>query len=49
MQSSVRLQLTALFFVAFNLRVAMACIGPVLDHLRVDLEMNRGQLGLLST
>jgi len=27
----------------------MACIGPVLDHLRVDLEMNRGQLGLLST
>ncbi len=43
------LQLTALFFVAFNLRVAMACIGPVLDYLRTDLDMSRAQLGLLST
>lgn len=43
------LQLIALFFVAFNLRVAMACIGPVLDYLRTDLDMSRAQLGLLST
>jgi CP family cyanate transporter-like MFS transporter len=43
------LQLTALFFVAFNLRVSMACIGPVLDYLRADLNMSRAQLGLLST
>jgi MFS transporter, CP family, cyanate transporter len=27
----------------------MACVGPVLDYLRADLHMNRGQLGLLST
>lgn len=49
MRRNVPLQLTALFFVAFNLRIAMACVGPVLDHLRVDLQMSRGQLGLLST
>lgn len=49
MKKGIGLQLTALFFVAFNLRVAMACIGPVLEHLRVDLEMSRAQLGLLST
>ncbi|HYM34347.1 MAG TPA: MFS transporter [Steroidobacteraceae bacterium] len=46
---SVALQLTALFFVAFNLRVAMSCISPVVDHLRNDLQMNRAELGLLST
>jgi CP family cyanate transporter-like MFS transporter len=49
MQASVRFQLIALFFVAFNLRVTMACVGPVLDYLRADLDMSRGQLGLLST
>jgi CP family cyanate transporter-like MFS transporter len=27
----------------------MACIGPVLDYLRTDLDMSRAQLGLLST
>src|SRR3974377_580022 len=43
------IQLIALFFVAFNLRVVMACIGPVPDSLRVDLGMSRAQLGLLST
>jgi len=48
-QHSAALQLAALFCVAFNLRVAMACIGPVLDYLRADLHMNRAQLGLLST
>ena len=49
MRSRITLQLTALFFVAFNLRVAMACVGPVVDYLRADLDMSRGQLGLLST
>jgi len=47
--SPVALQLVALFVVAFNLRIAMACIGPVADALRVDLDLNRAQLGLLST
>jgi len=47
--NTITLQLIALFFVAFNLRVAMACIGPVLDYLRADLDMSRAQLGLLST
>jgi MFS transporter, CP family, cyanate transporter len=42
-------QLTALFLVAFNLRVTMACIGPLLDFLRTDLQMSRAELGLLST
>lgn len=46
---SIALQLTALFCVAFNLRVAMACVGPILDYLRTDLDMSRAQLGLLST
>jgi CP family cyanate transporter-like MFS transporter len=49
MKHGIGLQLTALFFVAFNLRVAMACIGPLLEHLRIDLVMSRAQLGLLST
>ncbi len=49
MRNRPTLQLLALFLVAFNLRVAMACIGPVLDYLRVDLDMSRAQLGLLST
>ncbi len=48
-KSNVWLKITALFFVAFSLRIPMACIGPVLDYLRIDLEMSRGQLGLLST
>jgi CP family cyanate transporter-like MFS transporter len=47
--ASAALQLTALFLVAFNLRVAMACIGPVQDYLRTDLDMSRGEVGLLST
>jgi CP family cyanate transporter-like MFS transporter len=42
-------QLTALFLVAFNLRIAMACIGPVIDDLRRDLDMSYAQLGFLST
>ena len=49
MRRNTYLQLTALFCVAFNLRLAMACIGPVLDRLRFDLDMSRAQLGLLST
>lgn len=47
--ASILFTLAALLFVALNLRLALAGIGPVLDGVRIDLDMSRGAAALLTT
>lgn len=48
-KSALGLMVMAIFFVALNLRPAISSIGPMLEIIRVDLELSNSEVSLLTS
>lgn len=48
-KSALGLMVLAIFFVSLNLRPAISSIGPMLEIIRVDLELTNSQVSLLTS